>query len=654
MIVKNESKIILRCLESVKNYIDYYVISDTGSTDGTQKIIKDYFDQFNIKGEIHQNKWINFGTNRTQAVKLAKDKADYILLIDADMTLVVNDKDFKNKLEIEMYSVEQRSGSLVYSNVRIVKGDLDYEYIGVTHEYIDCKKEGHKNQKLETIYMPDYTDGANRPDKYKRDIDLLREALKDKNLPNHLKQRYNFYLAQSYRDYKRPTNAIKYYKARAELKGWEEEVFYSLYQIGLMYLAQDNISDGMKYLLDAYNLRPTRMEPIYQLVKYFRIKGQHQIAKIFLVRGLNAKMPKDDLIFLETNIYDYLFKHELTLISYYTDDKETGRKVSEGLIHLPNVPSNIKQEVINNMMFYVKPLKDNCPSFSKRTYSINKENEKHNILNPSICYHNEQYLINTREVNYKFDIEANKYHYDGTIDTYNKIKMVTDLSFNELDTKLVDNTSTIQTYPSHITGYEDLRLVMFRDTLYAVCTSIKTNPKGVNEMCLLKFNGTTIEKIVRLKCEGLTSDEKTEKNWAPFVHDDKLLFVYSSQPTLILDCDVETGNCRVLQGGNNSLDMSTYRGGSQLVKVGDKYLYIIHQVGFMNNRRYYYHRFVQMTNELKVHRISPMFIFSDQPTIEFCSGMCYDGKQLVLTYGFEDKEAFIATIDPEEVFNFTL
>ena len=37
MIVKNEAKIITKCLDSISNYIDYWVISDTGSTDGTQE-----------------------------------------------------------------------------------------------------------------------------------------------------------------------------------------------------------------------------------------------------------------------------------------------------------------------------------------------------------------------------------------------------------------------------------------------------------------------------------------------------------------------------------------------------------------------------------------------------------------------------------------
>ena len=48
MIVKNEAHCIIRCLESIKPYINYWVICDTGSTDGTQNVIKEYLK------EIHE------------------------------------------------------------------------------------------------------------------------------------------------------------------------------------------------------------------------------------------------------------------------------------------------------------------------------------------------------------------------------------------------------------------------------------------------------------------------------------------------------------------------------------------------------------------------------------------------------------------------
>ena len=76
MIVKNEKDVIVRCLESVKPVIDYWVIVDTGSTDGTQKIIKKELKD--IPGELYERPWKNFGENRSEAFNLAKGKGDFI------------------------------------------------------------------------------------------------------------------------------------------------------------------------------------------------------------------------------------------------------------------------------------------------------------------------------------------------------------------------------------------------------------------------------------------------------------------------------------------------------------------------------------------------------------------------------------------------
>ena len=86
MIVKNESKIIKRCLESVLPFIDTWCIVDTGSTDGTQDIIKEFLKD--IPGILHEKPWINFGHNRNEALELARSWGDFILLTDADMVLV--------------------------------------------------------------------------------------------------------------------------------------------------------------------------------------------------------------------------------------------------------------------------------------------------------------------------------------------------------------------------------------------------------------------------------------------------------------------------------------------------------------------------------------------------------------------------------------
>jgi glycosyltransferase involved in cell wall biosynthesis len=81
MIVKNESHVVISTLENICSKIsfDYWVICDTGSTDNTINLIKDFFKLRDIKGELHEDEWIDFGTNRTLALNKAYNKTDYLL-----------------------------------------------------------------------------------------------------------------------------------------------------------------------------------------------------------------------------------------------------------------------------------------------------------------------------------------------------------------------------------------------------------------------------------------------------------------------------------------------------------------------------------------------------------------------------------------------
>ena len=91
MIVKNESKIICRFLDTVKCIVDFACICDTGSTDNTIEVINEYLKNTNMKGKVIRKDFINFQENRNYALAEAKKYGDYITL-DADMKLMHADK----------------------------------------------------------------------------------------------------------------------------------------------------------------------------------------------------------------------------------------------------------------------------------------------------------------------------------------------------------------------------------------------------------------------------------------------------------------------------------------------------------------------------------------------------------------------------------
>jgi len=396
MIVKNESKIIERCLDSAKSIIDFVSICDTGSTDGTPEIIKNWCKENNIPGLVHHKLFKNFGYNRTLSVSLAQDaypEADYLLLLDADMILTIDQFD-KCNLHHDQYLTMQYDNQIKYWLTRLIKTSLPWRSVGVTHEYWDLdhsKLSADRNletiEKLGSLIIYDQKDGGSKVDKFERDKRLLMEGINNQGTPADLKIRYMFYLAQTYFCLNELEKAIEWYKKRAEAGGWVEEVFYSLLQIGMCYKCLyknashkrefliketpnskidssliEKLSANEKqyfalstnYLLDAWEYRPCRAEPLYYLAEAYRIKGMNNIGLMYALQGKEIPFPKDDLLFVEYQVYDYLFDYEISICANYIGSKfELGRAAQKRLLSkLNQLPLNIARAVENNSKFY--------------------------------------------------------------------------------------------------------------------------------------------------------------------------------------------------------------------------------------------------------------------------------------------------------------
>ena len=192
MIVKNESKIITRCLDSVINLIDCFCIVDTGSEDNTLGVIMEYFKGKDVKGSIFFKKFENFEKNRNYGLNVSKGMSDYLLLLDADMILKHNIN--KNDLTEDYYYIFQENQEVKYHNTRIIKNTGDFYYRGVTHEVILSKREvsGELLSEDKALII-DLEDGGCKELKLLRDKKLFLENINDPGMKN----RYYFYLANT-------------------------------------------------------------------------------------------------------------------------------------------------------------------------------------------------------------------------------------------------------------------------------------------------------------------------------------------------------------------------------------------------------------------------------------------------------------------------
>ena len=223
MIVKNESQVIERCLESTKPLIDYWIIVDTGSTDGTQEIIREFMKD--IPGELYERPWVNFEHNRNEALHLAEDKADYLLFIDADDILHIPSDYERPELILDGYQLKINYGGSTYYRPHLVKTGLDWQWGGVVHEALfSYRAESIGILDDVTMVIIGGGDRSNDPKKFQKDAEVLEKALaKDPTSTRNV-----FYLAQSYRDAGMLESAIANYERRVAMGGWDQEVLVAL------------------------------------------------------------------------------------------------------------------------------------------------------------------------------------------------------------------------------------------------------------------------------------------------------------------------------------------------------------------------------------------------------------------------------------------
>lgn len=352
MIVKNEAAVILRCLASVKPWIDSWVIVDTGSTDGTQDMIRQYM--HDLPGQLFERPWKNFGHNRSEALELALTNdlppADYLLFIDADETLLVAEHFRYPELDGAAYYFECLYDHVCYQRNALVSTRLPWRWKGVLHEYLDSPMPHHW-QTLEGIRIFVQHDSARGKDAttYLKDIALLQQGIRDE--PDNL--RYQFYLAQSYQDAGMLEAALQAYQQRANAAGWEEERWMAQFRAAQL-TERLNYPIEHVYLayLQAWISRQQRAEPLYELARFYRERQLYDTACYFAQQAVNIVQP-DDLLFVDHSVYAWRVLDELSVsATYCAPYKPAGQAAMLKLIQQQKFPLSEKARIEANVVFY--------------------------------------------------------------------------------------------------------------------------------------------------------------------------------------------------------------------------------------------------------------------------------------------------------------
>ena len=628
MIVKNESKIIERLLKSVVSIIDCYCICDTGSTDNTKEIISTFFKNHNIQGKIIDCTFINFSYNRNFALQGCKGMSDYILLLDADMALTIPTKSTfkKTNLVLDSYKLLQKASNLHYNNVRIVRNNEKYHYVGVTHEYI-CSSVPEKCGTLyqEDIFMTDIGDGGSKQDKFDRDIILLTKGIRDE--PNN--SRYYFYLANSYYDSGKYEKAIAIYKDRIKLGGWIQEVWYSYYRIGLAFMSLKKPDEAICAWLSGY-----------EIIKYYRIKGDYNLCNLFYniaKQIISSENNMQQHLFLSYDVYSYKLDYEYSIFSFYKNNKNISNEIV-AILNNSNEKSTTNM-LLSNMKFYkdvLQPTKvfDLCDTFTKEY--LGKERRFYSSSSSIVRNKDDNYVMNVRYVNYTIDKSGNYKNCDDYIISINK-RLVLDTSFNMINEMLY--TSKIE--DGKYVGLDDIRLFSSNHSCKEIkffANSVFFINYGIYEDCNVHLTSNKIvPDFIKTTCE---------KNWVFVEIKNKgTKIIYSWNPLRICNLDENNNQLQIDRVMSGIPKIFKYmRGSSNGVLVDNEIWFIVHIVSYESPRHYYHCLVVFDDTMTKLVNYSAPFKFEND-SIEYCLSLIVDHDKVYIPYSVMDHSTKIAEYD---------
>lgn len=352
MIVKDEAHVIERCLASALPLIDRWCIVDTGSSDNTTSIIKTFL--AGLPGEIHQRPWRNFAHNRNEALDLAfAHGTDYILFIDADETFVAPADFAWPALDADAYELSVQYDQIQYARTALIASLKPWRWHGAVHEYLDCPKP-HRIGALTAPTIFVHHDGARARDAttYLKDIAILQDELR--NHPDSTRD--TFYLAQSYRDAGRLAEARNTYQRCATMGGWDEEIWYSLFQAAVLSERMDEPpSQVSANYLAAFNARPSRAEPLVELARYHRLRREYALAFLYAKHAAELPLPSDRL-FIDATAYRWRALDELSVSAYYVGTplaKAAGADAAQRLLHESLAPTSDLARIEANRNYYL-------------------------------------------------------------------------------------------------------------------------------------------------------------------------------------------------------------------------------------------------------------------------------------------------------------
>ena len=335
MIVKNEEKVIDRCLASIAHLVDEVIVVDTGSTDNTKKIVKKYTDN------VFDFEWIDdFSAARNFA--FSKASKDFIIWLDADdivtkenaMKILQLKKSLSKKVDavsMKYHLAFDQDGNPSFSSVRnrIVNREKNFKWIGFVHEYLEVFGEIIQSDAA-IIHQKDkeYSD---------RNLKIYEKAI---SLGKTLSPRDKYYYANECLDNRMFEKAIEWYeKFLVEGQGWYEDNIQACGKMADCYINLENWDDAIKSCLRSFTYDSPRGENCCRLGYVYLQQEDFSRAIPWYKLATIVDIPNSSP-FINQACYTWLPHLQLCLCYSRLGEQQTARKHNDlAATFAPNNPS---------------------------------------------------------------------------------------------------------------------------------------------------------------------------------------------------------------------------------------------------------------------------------------------------------------------------
>lgn len=335
IMVKNEQDSIVPTLKPfVDGGVDAFYVFDTGSTDRTVEVATEYLQECNVRFVIGQEPFVDFATSRNRGLDLALEafpNAVFMCMPDAEW-YIRNAHDLLKFCAEHIHDIQPAyliriaSADIDFYTPRLIRCNAGMRFAGEVHEVLDYCARVQVPKHVMFDLSPSHYGAEKSRKRWERDLKIFER----KFIEDPLGTRNLFYYGQTLWCLDKLHEAYTIYKIRAQLVGWDEEDFLSWYRLARITEQLAKIdpkytwSEAMEYYLKAFTMRPRRAEPIIRIALHYLEEDNHAVGYIFALRAGKVPYPKDDILMVEKDLYEFLRWEILSRCAWYVDEDEEG------------------------------------------------------------------------------------------------------------------------------------------------------------------------------------------------------------------------------------------------------------------------------------------------------------------------------------------